>query len=476
MKDVFYKNKYEGTDFLSRLCYRYLIIYLFYISFETIWLNLAPSAALSILRYGFEVFGYFLCALLLMFNRKLKFSGYDISLIVIISILIIGALINRVELKIFILGSRWLIRYIFVFFIISQTNWNDNNIETFIRLIKYIMVVQVILSGFQLVARGLADQILLPRYDDILEDVHMYAAQGESSYSLYGSFGRYSEFGYFISLAIWIIIADKIIGRKNKWWYLPIWVVILILSYSRQQVVGLLISGLIFFVVYKRNKLKTKQIVLLVFISIILCVFSVIFLSGFEAGAGTINEGIASRFLSVFSKKFILADYNGHGRTWFYTTGIYRLISCRPILGFGVGMYGCQTAITYDDSVYRLLDIPKAFSMDVYIASIIGQIGIVGFFSLMGFYIYSLKKSSRLFNRKNISNNHKFIAILCFGYCATGLVLTLFGSSLSDRYMSFYLWSLIGIQRKVTDLEHNKSIVNPVSHYSKFGSLNSNRL
>lgn len=435
------------------ICKLYIYVFCLYISFETIILNVLPTSVIGIVRYGTEVLGYVALLIIVILRRgKIEIRKSEKNILFFFLIVIVNIFVNMVDAKIAILGMRWIMRYLYIYFMIYLSGWSKKDINNFLHLIKVIMIIEIGLSVFQLLARDLADMFLLPHYGSIIDGINAYSLQGESQYAIFASFGRYGEFGYFITFALWIWFAEycsaETFKSKSISRYMIItWLVLLLLSYCRQEIVAIMIGILFFIIAYKNLKFTKKQTTFLIIGLAILLPMTMVFISSFESGRGTINEGIAQRFFSVFSKEFIMLDYLGKGRTWFYTTGLFKLLSHKPLLGFGIGRYGCQTAIQYDDSVHQLLNIPTRFSMDVYVVSIIGQLGLVGVFALGRVYFNSIKSSKKMFCSEKYDRFSKKISMITYGLCISSIVLTLFSSSLSDRYLAFYLWTMMAFQR-----------------------------
>lgn len=437
----------------SKLCIYYLYIMTIYLSFETPILNLLPHFMLAPVRYGIEAFGYVLLIFLFIAQwGHYKYGNQEILIFLAILVMALNVIFYVSDLKIAAMGFRWLLRYLYLYFIVIFINWTPFYIKRFFRLITWIIRIEMVLSILQLVAKDFVNQLLAPYYQDIISGISSYATQGSASNAIFGSFGRYSEFGMFIMLALWFYISgyaasEKKEHRQQYFYRILLWGILLILSYCRQALVAVLFSVLIFALAYKEWKMTRSSMVLMGILIVAAIPVSILLLSSFEATYGTIYEGLASRFLSIFSLKYLTMDYTGKGRTWFYTHALYRLVSTRPLLGYGLGRYGCQTAIQYDTSVYEALDIPTRFSMDGYYVSIIGQLGLVGGGFLISIYLYFARSCRKYFNSLKKDLYTKRIMIFTYGYIICGLITAFFSSSLSDRYLAFYMWVLIGICR-----------------------------
>lgn len=425
----------------------YIFILCFYLSFETLILNYIPGSVTGLLRYGIEVLGYGILLFVFILEGRIRITRELRAVFTFAVVGLVSAILNWEKPMLFILGTRWVLRYVYVYWIIIQCRWSRKDIAQFFKMIRIIMVINIFLCVFQMANRPLADSILMPHYENIFSDIDSYAVQGKSDYALYGSFGRYGEFAYFIVYAMWLWIAEMLVKQGSRrwknWLMLAVWAILLVFSYARQAMVAMVISVLLFMLINKNIHLQKIHIGLIV-VAMGVCVLLLPFADRIETGAGVIGENITSRYASIFTGSFISSDFYGHGRTWFYTVGAYRLLSHKPLFGFGIGRYGCQTAITYDLSVHKQLSIPTGASMDVYWVSILGQVGLIGLLCLAVVYIMPIKEAFRIINvdsgTDKLANK---VAVLIAGSLMCGLVMTFFGSSLSDRYMAFYLWSLM---------------------------------
>lgn len=451
-----------GTIGVMVCCYKpKLFIYLMmtYVTFEVVILNFIPTSAVGIVRYGTEGVAY----IVLMYSifvsiikkKEIKLNKCDFFIISFILFSIITALINHVSIQIFIMGLRWIIRYVVIYFIFKFNKFNDKDLKEIIDYFYKLVIFEVVLGLMQVGLKDKLDFILSPKTID-LEFYTITMDKINSKFSIFATFGRYGEYGYFVTLAMLFLYSKYYFERKNKYLFLMVLTSLaLLFSYARQAVLAVIITLVIFYFSNRKIKILSKFKVIIILVSFMLLGLVFLYYSGFETGQGVTTEGIAQRFLSMFSKEYIMGDYYGGGRTYFYTTVNKIFLETKPFIGYGVGMYGTQSAIQYDTSVYDTLLIPIRCSMDVYVTSILGQVGLIGLFLLFKCY-HSFFKVCKKYQYS--SNDNYIFMFIRLTFIAI-MFCSFFGSNLSDRYQAFYVWMFFGIlDNKINNLNNGNSI------------------
>lgn len=418
-----------------------------YISFEVVITNFLPTSLVGLVRYGVEGVSYFILLVsvikAIINKRQIGLHKYDYIICFFILFTLISSLFNNVKIAIYIMGLRWIIRYVVIYYIIKVNNFNNRELKKLIKFFYMLVIFEIMLGLIQVVFKEQLKFILEPKTVE-LEYYTVKIAKIESRFSIYSTFGRYSEYGAFMMLGVIFLFCRYYFEKSKKNLYiLGIGILALVLSYARQNLLATVISILIF-IYFNKERVKISRLkVSIILFSIIMCGGLYLMSSDFQVGKGITTEGISQRFLSIFSKEFIMSDYNGKGRSYFYTTVNKKFIESKPLFGYGVGMYGTESAIRYDKSVYEKLDIPTQFSMDVYWTSILGQVGIVGLILLIK--IYSSFFSSTK-NYKEITNKeYRFISVYIRILFISLMICGFFSSNLSDRYQAFYTWMFFGI-------------------------------
>lgn len=467
---IYVKRRYRCT--FSNLCHMYIRMFIIYITFETPILNLASAISPSILpliRYGVEGLGYILLVFGMVSRKngnKARITYFDILIAITIIIGIVSSLVNIVPIAIFGIGLRYLLRYLCVYMLIRLSKWEFKYIDGSYELIKKIMIIEVILVVWQFVSRETSNVFLYPNYGKILENIGSSINAVSGTYAIYGSLGRYNLFGYFATLAIWLLIAEIEVRESKSVLNLMIWSILLVLSFSRQTIVGIIAAYIVY--LYMKKRITKKQVLLicligLVVLALVLNAANYMIEEDYTStGVGVATGGIYDRYISMFSLDFLKIDYEGKGRTWFLTEGMRLLVSSKPVLGYGLGMYGCPDAISLNSSVYTLLKIPTTYYMDVYIGCVIGQIGLLGFYAYMSAYVWVLKKCMACINATEEDIRIKKLAIITFGILLSSLIMMFFSSSMCNRIMALYVWVFIGLFLNIRSKDNNYAIADNI--------------
>ncbi|MFT9867396.1 O-antigen ligase family protein [Bacillus mobilis] len=419
-----------------------------YLPFETVILNFIPGDLVTIVRYGTEFFSYIVLIPLIFkyirLGKRISLNKGDKFLLFFIAACILTALINQVSIEIFTLGLRWLIRYVVVYCIIKLLDWNLIQIRRLIHFILGIGFIVEVIGILQYFFRGTLDQILAPKVLD-LDFITIEVTQADSKFAIFSTMGRYGEYGYLLTVITIMLLAKLFVGDKRTYTkiFMLLSVVSVLLCYARQVVLGLVIAFILAALFMKELKINKNKLIFSLLSGLIVVLLFIGF-GNMSLGQGSINEGLSSRYFSMFSGQYLKDDFEGQGRLYFWTEVNGTFLSTKPLLGYGVGMYGTRPAIQYDTSVYENLGIPIKFSMDVYWTSILGQVGLIGVISLLGIYISFYKLSINLYkkSKNNISRMYCLINIMLI---IAVLFQSFFGSNLSDRYQAFYIWLFFGL-------------------------------
>lgn len=419
---------------------------MFYLPFETVIGKYLPEKITLLMRYSIEPISitllfYLLCTKLL--KRQICLRGYKsvlIPLILFTLISIISSIFNLVSIDIFTLGLRWFLRYIPIFLIIVLLDWEIEEIKRIIFLNFSILFLENIIAILQLVLGERINIFLEPETISISDTIIKEISQGESEFAVYATFGRYSSFALFLSIWFMFIFSRSILLKKSNL-LLVLSGFILMMTYARQAALGVLIGILVVALIHNNKKLK---LMVLISVSALLVSYYVFLQNTFGFVPNDISQGIYQRFFGAFTYENFIFDIENGGRLYFLTDVANIFLREAPILGFGMGMYGTEAAISLNQYVYTYYGIPTTFSMDVFWVSVLGQVGILGLFCWLSIYIILFVKALHLF--KNTSEI--FAKWFSLGYLATIPVIIIesfFSSNLNDRHQSFYFWLLSGL-------------------------------
>ncbi|MDM5157373.1 O-antigen ligase family protein [Bacillus sp. DX1.1] len=426
----------------NKLWLYYLIIYF---PLETIIVKNLPNQVAIILKYSIEPISillllFIICKKCITKNLNFKIVGsVGILLVLFLMVSIVSSILNDVSFNVFLLGARWFLRYIPILLIVTLLDWRVEEIRKFFLIIFGIILVENAIGFLQLLGGETVSQFLKPGVLEITDKITQELDQGMSQYAVYSTFGRYSAFALFLSTFFVFIFANCILTKKNILLLLCTGFM-LVLTYARQAVLGVIVGIVIMAILHTNKKLKLAVIICLALVSISFLSFLQT-TQGFVAN--DISQGLTNRFFGALTYENFLFDINNYGRLYFIFVVGKLFLHEAPLLGVGMGMYGTEPAVSLDPSIYIYYNIPIQYSMDVFWVSILGQVGMLGILLWVLIYILCFTKSVKLF--KLTSN--KFIKWFALGYAANiGVILfeSFFSSNLNDRYQSFYFWLLTG--------------------------------
>lgn len=426
----------------NKLWLYFLIIYF---PMETIIVKSLPNQMAVILKYSIEP----ISILLLLFIVCKKFATKNLSfknlgnvgilILLFLMVSMISSMFNGVSSNIFLLGLRWFLRYIPILLIVTLLDWRIEEIRRVLLIIFGVILLENIIGFLQLFGGETVSQFLKPKTLEITDKITQELDQGMSQYAVYATFGRYSTFALFLSTFFVFIFARFMVTQKNNL-LLLFTGIMLLLTYARQAVLGVILGIVIIAILHNNKKLRIIVVLGLAVVTISFLLF-LQNTQGFVAN--DISQGFTNRFFGALTYENFLFDIHNYGRLYFIFIVGKLFLQEVPLLGVGMGMYGTEPAISLNPSVYVYYNIPTQYSMDVFWISILGQVGLIGLILWVSIYIVCFIKSIKLF--KAASNN--FVRWFTLGYAANiGVILieSFFSSNLNDRYQSFYFWLLTG--------------------------------
>ncbi|EJQ24130.1 O-antigen ligase family protein [Bacillus cereus] len=426
----------------NKLWLYFLIIYF---PMETIIVKNLPNQIAVILKYSIEPISVFLllfiiCKKLATKNLSFKNIGnLGIVLLLFLVVSLISSMLNDVSVDIFLLGLRWFLRYIPILLIVMLLDWRIEEIKRIFLIIFGVVLFVNLVGVLQLLGGEKISEILKPKALEITNQITLELDQGISRYAVYSTFGRYSAFALFLS-TFFVFIFAKFIMTKKSGLLLLFTGIMLMLTYARQAVFGVILGIIIIAILHNNKKLR---IVMGMGFTIVTISF-LIFLQNTQGFvANDISQDFTNRFFGALTYENFLFDIRNYGRLYFIFVVGKLFLQEVPLLGVGMGMYGTEPAISLNSSVYVHYNIPIQYSMDVFWISILGQVGLIGLLLWVAIYIICFIKSIKLFKK----TSHRFVKWFALGYASNiGVILTesFFSSNLNDRYQSFYFWLLTG--------------------------------
>ncbi|MEM5608971.1 hypothetical protein AAHH76_26835 [Bacillus toyonensis] len=136
-------------------------------------------------------------------------------------------------------------------------------------------------------------QFLKPKTLEITDKITQELDQGVSQYAVYATFGRYSTFALFLSTFFVFIFARFMVTQKNNL-LLLFTGIMLLLTYARQAVLGVILGIVIIAILHNNKKLRIIVVLGLAVVTISFLLF-LQNTQGFVAN--DISQGFTNRFL-----------------------------------------------------------------------------------------------------------------------------------------------------------------------------------
>ena len=451
-----------GAVFVAIALARPLFILYFlavYLPFEPFLLKFVPDDVYVYARFFSEVLIYLLALSVLarIFTGKIRAKRTPIGIFFALFLLVLlsSALINIVPPTIAVLGTRQIIRFILVFFIVVHIAPKRSYMRSLTIAMFSIVLLQAVIGIAQALFGGAIDALLLPSQARVLGDIQLTSGVvqfWDPGTRVFATMGRYDQLGTF--LAFFLIFAAAMVyelrGKsvpRNELWLLFIFgIPALVLTYSRSSWFGFLIAFLFIAIIMKRDKrVLAASLICAAFIGVYLLYSGIVVGKLFESPQQTVAE----RFLEAFSYERWRGEYYGLGRLYWIVETVGTVVPASPIFGFGPGQYGAGAASALRNSkVYESLGLPfGVYGTEGYIdnnwLSLWGESGTLG----LAFYIAMFAVMFRYANRLYETSKDPFTRALALGYMGAMLAVSLnafLATFLEVRTLAFYFWMYSG--------------------------------
>ncbi len=429
-----------------------ILLYAYYLPFEEVFLNVLPERLYAPARFGPEIVFFLLflytIGIRIYKTRRWKKTPIDIPLLILAVIWILSFSINQVPFKIAVLGIRPLVRYVMIFYIITQS-LRSFPPEKFIRTILIAGTLQVLMGFLQLAAASKLPFLFHPG------DVHFGGQVLRSNIQSFngrrfisGTMVRYGIYANFIAFYI-IFLTNTFHCSHGSRYFLKMCLLsagmaALIISFSRKAWISLGIALLIIY--YLKGKRIRLSIILWAGVTGLIFLFLIV---GFVPKlGGEFTRNPLTRLLGMFSPDYILFSLE-RTRLYILTFVFFRLATGWFWLGLGPGMVGSAatgttagaTALFAVDrlSLLDFFDERLRLITDVGFVAISGQLGIVALFMILLIFYYLYKAGRRMYRY------HESPVMKKFGLAFTGMVIimvieNILGFSLTYRVISYYFW------------------------------------
>lgn len=430
----------------------YFIFYLIiYTPFEPLILKWLPAGLYTPVRYANEVLLLMLFIGLVAKNLikedKYRNRSFDLLFILFGLAAFISGWVNGVPLKITVLGMKNLVRYIFLFYLIINSNLSDKFVKKIIWTLMGIAVFQAVLGISQALIGGGWTEFFRPKNvvlgGEVLREIDL---GGRLQYSkVFGTTERYALLGNFLNYLICIAMGLYFyLSQKRRWLFFAIGMMILglIFSSSRMSWFGTYL-GIGFILFHTRRSKFFPYFV----IPVLVTVFGLAVVGSVDFYSGEIGENLVSRYFTIFSSDYI-DIVSTTGRLFAIFNTLPQVIVHYPLFGLGPGSIASEVCLLYPEYSHagwlNLNPVAMIATGDVGLIALVAQLGLVG--SIIFFMIFYKLFRITYFNFRNSSD--PFFKGLSLGVLAVLISLVihnLAGFSLVSRLQGVTTWTLVGI-------------------------------
>jgi hypothetical protein len=446
----------------------YLMFYAMYLPFEELFLKYAPDQIYPFFRYGGEAVIVLLFFTLVIKNflegKGWRRTPIDVPILLLVCAVAASTIVNSVPVVVAASGVKNLFRYIFLFFIITQSDFSKKDIRLFLKIFIISGILQITLGLIQIAGGDYVYDFFKPK-DVIVGDQILRIQESTLSKDVLrisGTLIRPGIFGNYIAMVLCALLARKYVIKNEDpkaIILLLVGAITLVASFSRKGWVSIFLAYIFMNMAIGK---KTKA-ALIIGISIIILVFLISGYGFVGSLSGVTTNNPAERLVEMFSP-----DYLSHSlqRTRlyiiFYIT--YRIATGYFWFGFGPGLIGSDvtgtaagtSALFNIDRVSELdfADERLLLLTDVGFANIFAQIG---FFGILAFLIILgrlLSYSKALFHHGD--RHVKMLSLMFIGFMMIMIVENIFGSAFTYRAVSFYFWLFAGLMFAACDGSKNR--------------------
>jgi hypothetical protein len=409
-------------------------------------------------RFGGELM-LFLLLLLVVANNALRgrdwrITSLDVPLLIFLLVAIASSVLNRTPPTIAVLGIRPLLRYVSVYYIMSQVTLKRDGYEKYVtwsfRVALFVCLVGLLqaLVGAPLTRLLLAGDVVVGS-QWVRAGVRHYVSDRTFIFS---TMGRYDTLGAYLVIFLLVGIGLHAVARGA--WTTRVrtlgllGVPALLLSFSRQSWLAVSVGFVAILLMAGRSSFrKTKVLVLIALVAVTILYPTLVRHATYIGGSATAESSLAERALEPFSKKYFEVSRYSYGRLFVIVEVGGRLLERAPFLGMGPGQFGSLTSRFLGADSAQLVGLPENAARlinDVNWVVILGQFGLSGVLA----YLCMLFALFRISHSRYRAASHSFDRGLALGYAgavvATGL-LGFFGPNFEVRQISFFLWYFGGI-------------------------------
>jgi len=405
-------------------------------------------------RFGSEAILILLLIFVLLgkFNQKPRWhrTPIEVPLILFILITVLSSWINSSPIYIWILGIRPLVRYITIYYILTQLRVNSYFVRKCFKLSLIVATIVATIGLMQTAVGYPLTNLLLPG-DVVVGETLARAGQRHVAPPrtyIFSTLGRYDTLGVYLMFFLLLSTVAYMFTKERKLRhlilaFLSLGFLALSLTFSRQSwlAFGWGLAGVLLF----SGKKKLQRTKLAYFIIVVLISSVVMLLIPYAQyfSAAKIGEAsILDRVLEPFSSRYLDVSRNYYGRLYVIFEVGPRLLHISPLFGLGPGHFGSLTTRFLNIPFTHLVGIPENAAIyvnDVNWIVLLGQTGLLGIVTYLGIYLSLFWGALKRYKRWSDSLE-KGLALGYMGSILAILLLGFFGPNFEVRQLSFFVW------------------------------------
>ena len=422
-----------------------------YFAFEEFVLKFLPvsDAVYSYFRFLGEIFIYVAFGKLVLHKlyKGVPFvkTPLDFPVICFYIVVFLSMVINRSPLIGSLYNIRPLARYIVLFYLIANSPLSKQRMDTLIRIILCIGVIQIGIGMIQWFGGTTLYDIFLPRESTL--EVAGFTKEfrlleiGREIGSIYGTLGDTVIYGVFM-----IVVLVIFLSRVKRLEYLNLLTIGVLLmfiarSYSRAATFSALLACVVwyFFQYGWKKTLRLSLAVLLIF-GILLAIVNPFELEYINPRKARVS--LVGNVTGIFSGSYVKVAQRQ--RLGAILGNIPTVLANKPILGYGADQNATIDRLNKSKRSFLFKVLSKKGFKDVYWVAILCFYGVLGL-GLFAFIFYRLFIASLRLYKRTANRLTKEMALVMLCLVVVTVFLLFFNRTLEFRGYGFYFWMCAGI-------------------------------
>lgn len=422
-----------------------------YFAFEEFILKFLPvsDSVYSYFRFLGEIFIYVAFGKLVL-NKLYKGIPFvktplDFPIIGFYIVVFLSIVINRSPLIGSLYNIRPLARYIVLFYLIVNSPLSKQRIDTLIRIILCIGVVQIGIGMIQWFGGPTLYDMFLPRASTLevagFTKEYRLLEIGREIGSIYGTLGDTVIYGVFM-----IVVLVIFLSRVKRLEYLNLLAIGILLmfiarSYSRAATFSALLACVVwYFFQYGWKKTVRLSLAVLLIFGILLAIVNPFELEYVNPRKARV--GLVGNVTGVFSGSYVKVAQKQ--RLGAILGNVPTVLANKPVLGYGADQNTTIDRLNKSKRSFLFKVLSKKGFKDVYWVAILCFYGVLGLV-LFAFIFYRLFIASLRLYKRTANRLTKEMALVMLCLVVVTVFLLFFNRTLEFRGYGFYFWMCAGI-------------------------------